>query len=264
MNSRYLGALILIPILALLLIGGWFLKITVLFLSIRALYEYFHVLEKKGHKPVRILGYSAWLAYFLVLFFADHPLSHISVILSVLLAAGFVYMVFSQDVSIADIGITIAGVLYTVVLFSFLVLLSEKENGQYYVYSVFIISWVCDTLAYYSGRLFGRHKLIERVSPKKTVEGALGGLLGGAVGAFVLGTLIYDVSGVSPWHFLVMGFIGAMFGQIGDLAASAIKRYAQEKDYPRIIPGHGGVLDRFDSILFVSLIVYVYTTYVIF
>jgi len=139
-NSRYLGALVLIPILVLLMLGGWFLKITVLFLSVRALYEYFHVLEKKGHKPVKILGYSTWLIYFLVLFFVDNPISHLGVILSVLLAAGFVYMVFSQDASIADIGITIAGVIYTVVLFSFLVLLSEKENGQYYVYSVFIIS----------------------------------------------------------------------------------------------------------------------------
>ncbi|MBO1263681.1 phosphatidate cytidylyltransferase [Proteiniclasticum sp. SCR006] len=264
MNSRYLGALVLIPILALLLVGGWFLKITVLFLSIRALYEYFHVLEKKGHKPVRILGYAAWLGYFLVLLFTDQPQNHLSAILAILLAVGFVYMVFSEEVSIADIGITIAGVLYTVVLFGFLVLLSEKENGQYYVYSVFIISWVCDTLAYYSGRLFGRHKLIERVSPKKTVEGAVGGLFGGAVGAFVLGTLIAEISGISPWHFLLMGFMGAVFGQIGDLAASAIKRYAGEKDYPKIIPGHGGILDRFDSILFVSLIVYVYTSYVIF
>ena len=139
----------------------------------------------------------------------------------------------------------------------------EKENGQYYVYSVFIISWVCDTLAYYSGRLFGKHKLIERVSPKKTVEGAIGGLIGGALGAFVLGNVIYETSLVSPWHFLIMGFIGAMFGQIGDLAASSIKRYAKEKDYPKLIPGHGGILDRFDSILFVSLVVYVYTTYVI-
>jgi len=262
-NSRYLGALVLIPILVLLMIGGWFLKITVLFLSVRALYEYFHVLEKKGHKPVKILGYGTWLTYFLVLFFVENPISHLGVILSVLLAAGFVYMVFSREATIADIGITIAGVIYTVVLFSFLVLLSEKENGQYYVYSVFIISWVCDTLAYYTGRLFGKHKLIERVSPKKTVEGAIGGLIGGASGAFVLGTVIYETSSISPWHFLVMGFVGAMFGQIGDLAASSIKRYAQEKDYPKLIPGHGGILDRFDSILFVSLVVYVYTTYVI-
>lgn len=264
MNSRYFGALVLIPILALLLMGGWFLKITVLFLSGRALYEYFHVLEKKGHKPVKSIGFATWIVYFLVLLFADQPMNHLGVILAVLLAVGFVYMVFSQEVTITDIGITIAGVIYTAVLFGFLVLLAEKEHGQYYVYSVFIISWVCDTLAYYSGRLFGRHKLIERVSPKKTVEGAIGGLFGGALGAFVLGTLIFKTTGISPWHFLIMGFMGAVFGQIGDLAASAIKRYAGEKDYPKIIPGHGGILDRFDSILFVSLIVYVYTSYVIF
>lgn len=263
MNNRYLGALVLIPILALLLMGGWFLKLTVLLLSVRALYEYFHVLEKKGHKPIRVLGYGAWALYFSLIFFTDNPLSHLGVVLSVLLTAGFVYMVFSREVTVTDVGITIAGFMYTVVLFAFLVLLSEKQHGQYYVYSVFIISWVCDTLAYYSGRRFGKHKLIERVSPKKTVEGAIGGLIGGAAGAFVLGSVIFEVTSVSPWHFLVMGFIGAMLGQIGDLAASAIKRYAKEKDYPKIIPGHGGILDRFDSILFVSLVVYIYTTYVI-
>lgn len=244
-------------------LGGWFLKITVLLLAGRALYEFYHVLEVKGHAPVKILGYGVWLAYFGVLFFAEDPSSHLGVILALTLVLGFVYMVFDQKTTVVDVGITMAGVIYTVVIFGFLVMLEAKEHGIYFVYSVFIISWVCDTMAYYSGRLFGKHKLIERVSPKKTVEGAIGGLAGGALGAFVLGQLIAGTTSISPWHFLVMGFFGAMFGQVGDLAASAIKRYSNEKDYPKLIPGHGGILDRFDSILFVSLLVYVYTSYVL-
>lgn len=263
MNNRYLGALFLLPVLVMLFMGGWFLKITVMLLSVRALFEYFHVMEKKGHQPLRVLGYLAWAVYYALIFFVQNPLQHLSVVLALSLTMGFVDMIFHEQTTIVDVGITISGVIYTAGLFGFLVLLSQKENGQYLVYSVFIISWVCDTLAYYSGRRFGRRKLIERVSPKKTVEGAIGGLMGGAVGAFVLGIIIVDATGIAPWHFLIMGFFGAMFGQIGDLAASSLKRYANAKDYPKIIPGHGGILDRFDSILFVSLLVYVYTTYVL-
>ena len=118
-------------------------------------------------------------------------------------------------------------------------------------------------MAYYTGRAFGKHKLIERVSPKKTVEGAVGGLLGGALGAFLLGYVVLPYTGIEPWKLLIMGFFGAMFGQIGDLAASSIKRYTGEKDYPKLIPGHGGILDRFDSILFVALFVYAFVMYII-
>lgn len=263
MNNRYLGALVLLPVLIMIFLGGWFLKITVMLLSVRALFEYFHVMEKKGHKPLRILGYLTWAVYYMLILFAENPLEHLSAVLALSLTLGFVYMIFHEQTTIVDVGITISGIIYTAGLFGFLILLSQKENGLYFVYSVFIISWVCDTLAYYSGRKFGRRKLNERVSPKKTVEGAIGGLIGGAAGAFILWLVIRDVTGIAPWHFLIMGFFGAMFGQIGDLAASSLKRYAQEKDYPKIIPGHGGILDRFDSILFVSLLVYVYTTYVL-
>lgn len=262
MNNRYVGALVLAPLLVLLFLGGWFLKIGVLFLSLRAMYEVYYVLSKKGHKPIYLLGFAGWLAYYSVLLFVKDPLAHLAVIVALMVAVGFISMVFLAGIDITDVGITITGFLYTSVFFSFLILLGEMEMGNYYVPLVFVISWVCDTMAYYSGRLFGRHKLIERVSPKKTVEGAVGGLIGGAVGAAVLGYVIVQQSSGTLLHFILIGALGAFFGQIGDLAASAIKRYAGEKDYPKIIPGHGGILDRFDSILFVALIVYTYITYV--
>lgn len=246
-----------------LFLGGWYLKGAVLFLSFRGLYEYFHVIRKKGHRPLYLLGYAALTAYYLMVLFVPDPMAHLGVLLAILVALSFIQMVFDEETTITDVGVTVSGFVYTGVLFSFLLLLGEKEQGIYYVPLVFIISWVCDTLAYYSGRLFGKHKLIERVSPKKTVEGAIGGLFGGIIGAVVLGFFISNQNGASIFHFALMGLIGAFFGQIGDLAASAIKRYAGEKDYPKLIPGHGGVLDRFDSILFVALIVYVYTTYVL-
>ena len=263
MNSRYLGALSLIPMLVLIALGGWFLRITVFLLAIRSMYEVFHVLEKKNHHPVKVAGYGFILIYYALLFFVKDPLSHLGMVLALFSVLVFVVVVFNDHVNIVDGSLTVALSIYTGVFFSFLILLVNAEHGLYFVYSVFIISWLCDTLAYYTGRLFGKHKLIERVSPKKTVEGALGGLVGGALGAFVLGYFIQDITAIAPWHFVIMGFFGAMFGQVGDLFASSVKRYTEEKDYPKLIPGHGGVLDRFDSILFVSLFVFAYMTYIL-
>ena len=263
MNRRYIGALTLIPLLFLIFLGGWFLKLITLFLAARGLYEFYFVISKKDHHPMKLLGYGLLLLYYTLLFFSEDPIRHLGVIITLGITAGFVVMVFSEDYSITDVSLTVMGFIYTGVLFGFLILLDRGEHRNYLVYTVFVISWVCDTLAYYTGRLFGKHKLIERISPKKTVEGALGGLLGGALGAFLLGYAIEPIIGISPWHFLAMGFFGAMFGQIGDLAASSIKRYAGEKDFPKLIPGHGGILDRFDSILFVTLFVYAYMMYLI-
>lgn len=263
MNKRYIGALTLIPLLGLIFLGGYFLKVTTLFLAARGLFEFYHVIMKKGHHPVKSLGYGALMIYYVLLIFNEDPLRHLAVIVAMATTLGFVIMVFSEKYSITDISITVMGFVYTGVMFGFLILLEGVQGGIYLVYSVFVISWVCDTMAYYTGRAFGKHKLIERVSPKKTIEGAVGGLVGGALGAFVLGYVVLPYTGIEPWKLLIMGFFGAMFGQIGDLAASSIKRYAEEKDYPKLIPGHGGILDRFDSILFVALFVYAYVMYLI-
>ncbi len=263
MNSRYLGALSLIPMLIMFALGGWFLRITVFGLALRSMYEVFHVLGEKGHQPVKTVGYGFILVYYAMLFFVKDPLSHLGMLLALTSVIVFVVVVFDEHKTIIDGSLTIALSIYTGVFFSFLILLVNAEQGLYFVYSVFIISWLCDSLAYYTGRFFGKHKLIERVSPKKTVEGAIGGLVGGALGAFALGFIIQDITAIAPWHFLIMGFFGAMFGQVGDLFASSIKRYTQEKDYPKLIPGHGGILDRFDSILFVSLFVFGYMAYIL-
>ncbi|NLB20475.1 MAG: phosphatidate cytidylyltransferase [Clostridium sp.] len=263
MNSRYIGALSLIPILAMFALGGWFLRITVFLLALRSMYEIFHIIKQKGHQPISWLGYGFILALYVMVFFVENPISHLGMFLMLFTAIIFVVVVFDENKTIVDGGLTLSLSVYTGVFFSFLVLLLNLENGLYFVYSVFIISWLCDTMAYYSGRLFGKHKLIERVSPKKTVEGAIGGLIGADLGALALGLLIKDITMIVPRHFLVMGFFGAAFGQVGDLFASSVKRYTGEKDYPKLIPGHGGILDRFDSILFVSFFVYGYVTYIL-
>ena len=134
--------------------------------------------------------------------------------------------------------------------------------GSSTVLTVFASIWICDSAAYFAGRAFGRHKLFERVSPNKTWEGAVAGLVF-AVAAFVLGKYL-----VLPYLGLrdafVCGAIVGVIGQLGDLAESLLKRDAGVKDSSSLIPGHGGVLDRFDSLLFVSPIIYCYLDFVVF
>lgn len=262
-DNRYIGALTLIPVLLLIFIGGWPMKVTIMLLAFRGLHEIYHVLERKGHRPDRFLGYVGISMIYAALLFARDPLTHLGMVVPVTLFLVFIRMIFSKERTIVDAALTLAGLVYAGMLFGFLILASMLPQGMVLIYLAFIIAWLTDTMAYYAGRLFGRHKLIERVSPKKTVEGSVGGLVGGAVGALLLGLYFQETTGISPMHFLIMGLLGSIFGQIGDLAASSIKRYTGEKDFPKLFPGHGGVMDRFDSILFVALIVYLYSFYVV-
>lgn len=140
---------------------------------------------------------------------------------------------------------------------SAVIVLRDMEFGKYLFLIPFIFSWVTDTFAYFTGRLFGKHKLIEAVSPKKTVEGAIGGFVFCAVTAVLYGVIVGACFDVTP-NYLVLGLGGMVIGvvsQIGDLVMSAIKREQGIKDYGCILPGHGGLLDRFDSSMAVTVLV---------
>ena len=126
--------------------------------------------------------------------------------------------------------------------------------GQFLILLPLLAAWGADTCALFAGMLFGRRKLAPVVSPKKTVEGAVGGVVGGAMLVLLAATLmnvLLDME-IPVWAALVMGGVGAVLGEIGDLSFSVIKRQTGIKDYGHIFPGHGGVLDRFDSVLFVA------------
>lgn len=131
---------------------------------------------------------------------------------------------------------------------------SEAELGQYLVLLPFIAAWACDSLAYTVGVFFGKHKLAPSVSPKKTIEGSLGGLLGGAGGVVLMGYILTTLGDVTVQYLplALVGALAAVAGQLGDLSMSLIKRNVGIKDYGKLFPGHGGVLDRFDSVLFTA------------
>jgi phosphatidate cytidylyltransferase len=141
-------------------------------------------------------------------------------------------------------------------LMNFMILIRELEHIKYddyrlggiWLWFLLVVIWVTDTAAYFVGRAFGRHKLSPIISPKKTIEGFLGGLVFGTSAAFVFSLLA--LQDIAKWQILVAGFMISLFGQLGDLVESLLKRRVGIKDSSGIIPGHGGVLDRFDSTLF--------------
>ena len=186
-------------------------------------------------------------------------------LLAVLYLTAFVFILKGRTTgTTSDLSVSLFSLFYVSGLFSFLILMRElpsKFGTEYKIGGVWIIYlllciWSCDTFAYFIGLPLGRHKLSPAVSPKKTVEGFFGGILGAVAAAFFSYYAFFRSAGLN--HLLVIAAFVAFVGQIGDLAESLFKRDAQVKDISKIIPGHGGILDRFDSLLYVSPVVYYY------
>ena len=155
------------------------------------------------------------------------------------------------------------GVVYVVFMLSYLYQLRGLENGAYLTGLVFFCAWGCDTCAYVVGMLFGKHKMAPILSPKKSVEGGIGGIVGAALIGVLYALAInhWGNAGAEITQYAIIGAAGGAISQIGDLAASAIKRYHNIKDYGKLIPGHGGILDRFDSVIFTAPIIYYLATF---
>lgn len=154
--------------------------------------------------------------------------------------------------------------LYVIGAFSAIILLRDTPvAGRFLFLMPFVFSWITDSFAYFCGRLFGKHKLIPAVSPKKTVEGAVGGALFCALSAFVYGLVVNACFGVEPNYLplILCGLGAAVVSQIGDLIMSAIKRQFELKDFGKILPGHGGLLDRFDSSIAVTVLLLLINIY---
>ena len=155
-----------------------------------------------------------------------------------------------------DIAAVFLSVTYVTVSFTSMSLTRYMTNGVYIFGLVFIAAWMCDIFAYFTGRLFGRHKLAPHLSPKKTIEGSIGGVLFASVGCILYGVIIEAATDLNA-SYLVLALIGlilSVVSQIGDLFASLIKREHGVKDYSQMLPGHGGVMDRFDSILAIATV----------
>lgn len=267
MLVRIISSLLLFPILfAIVYYGGLPLKIGTIGVSFIAMYEFYKAICKKI-MPIHYLGFITAFVYLLLL---DTPFFQLwDLIFGVFLLISLIFMVFNyKKTSIFDVSLTFFGVCYIALMFSTVYLIREFDYGKYTVWLPFICAWACDTGAYFTGITIGKHKLTPELSPKKTIEGAIGGILFSAIFCAIYGMFIANNT-LNIRHtvfnetntiiiFTIIGVIGAIFAQFGDLTASATKRRFNIKDYGNIIPGHGGILDRFDSVIFTSGICYIF------
>ena len=218
-----------------------------------------NVAVKKGFNILVFVGYSAVIVYYLILLFVPAITILFAFPILTLIAFMAVYVLAYPRYDSHHIMEISFSFIYAPVMLSCIYLTRSLENGFYFVCLIFLSSWICDACAYCVGMLFGKHKLAPTLSPKKSVEGAIGGIIGAAgagalFGAFFVNKMVPELS-VTLTFAIICG-VGAVISQIGDLAASAIKRNHDIKDFGKLIPGHGGVLDRFDSVIFTAPVIY--------
>ncbi len=265
------GAVFLPSIAFLCWTAGTGLFVFVTLVVLFGLREYHGIAAAKDIDPNWYIGVPA--AFLLCLDAWLEAGSHAPLILTSLLLLSASAEVFRKNAGppFQNVAATVFGVIYIGLLGSHLILLgkwpagdpavvSEGERIMAPVLLAFAIPWSYDAFAYFTGRLLGRHKLLPRVSAGKTVEGTIGGLIGAV--AFMFGLRYALFPFLSPLHCVVLGAAGSMAAQMGDLVESLVKRDAGLKDSSRIIPGHGGILDRFDSVFFAAPFVYYYLVYV--
>ena len=251
------GIVLVILAIGTLWVGGWLTCWAMCALSLVGCFELLRVygLEKR---MMGIACYLTTILYYLVLFMKqEHLLMPIMVVYLLVILA--IYVLRFSKYKDKDAMVAFIAFYYVSVCLSYVFRLRDIKDGGYLIILVFICSWGNDTLAYCAGRLFGKHKMSPVLSPKKSVEGLIGGIVGAGILGMVFGFLFnawaHPIPNAPLW-FALVGAVGAVPAVIGDLAASAIKRNNDVKDYGKLIPGHGGVLDRFDSMIFTAPIIY--------
>jgi phosphatidate cytidylyltransferase len=266
LKTRVISALVgLILLIAVLYLGSIVLGVVVSIIAAIGLYEFYNSAAKlKNIQPIKPVGYLSIIP--LLLLGLEETgwykldlgiLTGISVCVVIFLSMAFI--VFGHKrYNIIDACVTAFGIAYVPFLMSFLILIRKMDFGILLIWLIFIGAWGTDTMAYTFGRLFGKRKIVPEISKNKTMAGAIGGILGCVALMFVFGLISRSFFGLelSAAALVLLGLFCGVISQIGDWSASAVKRYVNVKDYGSIMPGHGGVLDRFDSILFVAPVVY--------
>ena len=274
MKERILGALLLVLIFVpLLLLGDWLLALGLCAMSIVGEFEFARAMAAKGHVLFFIPQCVLTVLWYAALYLWKPVLPETGRVLGAYAGTAVVFLIWCIGSLILFMILAVLGypkrtltetacsflsLLYVAGLLSFVWLLREREAGLWLVGYLFAAAWGSDIFAYFAGRLFGRRKLAPELSPKKTVAGAVGGLLGGVILCLACGWAFSRFGTAADtglplsrilWVSAAAGAVGALLGMTGDLFASSVKRQTGVKDFGKLIPGHGGILDRFDSIL---------------
>lgn len=262
-TKRLISGIVLVAI-AIFVVGsgGSILFITTGIISLIGLFELYRVM-KIEKTMLGAVGYLTAVSYYVMLWKDDQRYVMLMAIAALMVLMGLYVFTFPRYKT-EEVTVAFFGVFYVSVMLSYLYQVRVMADGTYLVWLIFFSSWGCDTCAYCVGMLFGRHKLAPVLSPKKSIEGAVGGVVGAALLGLLYATFFQDkmVEITNPQAACAAACaIAAVISQIGDLAASAIKRNHDIKDYGHLIPGHGGILDRFDSMLFTAPAIYFAVTF---
>ncbi len=255
------GVILVIALIPTLLIGGNFTGIVLAIVSLVGIYELLKVFKLEKSVP-GIITYIADIIYYAILIINPDELNSIIVAVFILLfiALLITYVTLFPKYKALEIMSGLAIFTYAGMLLSYVYQIRSMDAGIYLVWMIFIASWICDTCAYFSGVFLGKHKAFPVLSPKKTWEGCIGGVIGSMlislVFAIVFNAKLADVFSAPNIALPIITLVCSIISMFGDLAASAIKRDYGIKDYGTLIPGHGGIMDRFDSVIFVAPVVY--------
>ncbi len=226
-----------------------------------AMYEFFKTLDfLDTKKPLVIISYiySACMIGICV-YLKSMSNVYLPFVISAAIISMFVLMVLRhKDILFVNVATAFTGTTYLTLFLMCIYFIRALPQGRIYIWIPFILAWLTDTFAYFVGVFFGKHKLIPSVSPKKTIEGSLGGIFGALLTIVIYLFVCSKITGLEPRYIsgIMLSLVCSVSSQFGDLAASCIKRENNAKDFGSIMPGHGGVMDRFDSVIYISPLVY--------
>lgn len=260
MKTRIITAIFALPFLILpIYFGGISLYVLFFVISCIGFYELLRAYQVK-EKIIYTIGFFVTFGYYVSLWFDDTLYAGLTFTLFLLLLLGY-YIISYPRLQFQTLAITFLGFFYVTYLMAHVIKIREiNPSGLTLVWLVFIISFGSDTFAYLVGKAMGKNKLAKQLSPNKTIEGSIGGVIGAVILTVLYGYFMYlggtlkDISKLGA--LALLGGVGSIVSQLGDLIASAIKRQTGIKDFGHILPGHGGILDRFDSNIFTAPFVY--------
>ncbi len=262
--KRWITALIAVPILfGIIAYGGReSFAVLIMIASLAGMYEYNRMAFGKGVSAEKTVTMASALLILLTavsgdmkLLFSLLPFSVMAVLMLNLL------QIREKGLDMAPAGRALLGILYIPVLMSHFILIRRTQSGVLWIFFILVLAFSGDVAAYYVGRRLGKRKLLPEVSPGKTVEGTIGLIVGSVVGCLLFRQWFFPLLTVT--HAAILGLVGSVVGQLGDLSESALKRAAGVKDSGVILPGHGGILDRLDCLMFITPFVFYYQEFVI-
>ncbi len=262
--KRITSGLLGFPLVLIILIIGnnIVVGVALTIIAMLAMNEYFNAISKVA-KPVKWIGYLSCVSITLINFIPIEylPLVFTLSIPTILIILFAQVIVTEMKTDFKDITYTFIGIFYIVFFMVFVALIDGMENGKILIWYIILASWGTDIFAFFIGMKFGKHKFSE-ISPKKSIEGCIAGTIGGVLLMLLYTYIVNTFFGMNYSYLLIagIGLILSLVGQIGDFAASSIKRYVSIKDFSNLIPGHGGMLDRIDSLIFIAPFAYVFFT----